>query len=70
MKKIIILTIMAVLVLSTFVITCVGQDPQVIVCEKACEEAKDQCYEKAGDDAAAKLACDAAESECKEKCND
>ncbi len=70
MKKVIILTVLAILVLSTFIVTCIGTDPKVIACEKACEEAKDKCYEAAGDDSAAKIACDVAENECTDKCNE
>jgi hypothetical protein len=76
MKKVIILTVLAILVLSTFIVTCIGTDPKVIACEIACEEATETCYEKAdgleGDVliVAAKLACDEAEEKCKKKCNE
>lgn len=70
MKKVFIFIILTVLFLSAIIVTCVGQDPKVLACEKGCEKAKQECYDKAGDDAAAKIACDAAEAECKDKCNE
>jgi hypothetical protein len=69
MKKAFIFIILAVLLLSTVIVTCLGQDPKVIACEAACEEAKEQCYAKADGDSALEIACDAAETKCKDECN-
>ncbi len=71
MKKIIITTMAAVFMMS--MISCKSVNVKRESCDKGCETAKKECYDKAKDKkgnipAAKKAACDAAAQKCINEC--